>query len=476
MAAGAAPSHKVTLEDFTLLKVVGKGGYGKVMLVSQKGEEGKVFAMKALQKENLVKRNQVVHTKTERVVLETTDHPFIVRLYYAFQTPGKLFFVLEYCPGGELFFHLSRAKRFPEARARFYASELVLAIGYLHSMKIIYRDLKPENVLLDAEGHVKLTDFGLSKEGIMDNFSATSMCGTPEYLAPEILDKKGHGRAVDWYSCGALLFEMLTGLPPHYTRDRNKLYEKIRNGNLEYPHWVSAPAEELLRALLLRDKNRRLGGGPRDVEDVKEHRFWETVDWQATFERKVEPPFKPNVTSTGDVKYFEREFLDLPAVNSEVHYEGQPDLNHFDGFTFGGGERRSAPSSGPRAKQPAPVAPAVPAPSAALAPSDAAAPPVASAGTGSSTAVRGQSAANAARAYAAVAASAPVPPSGGAAASAAPARPQLYTENLLLGSRNGEAEREAAVTAAATKSATGSENLAAGCFAGCRLSNLFRRH
>merc|ERR1711988_230458 len=147
--------------------------------------------------ENVIKRNQVEHTKTERNVLETVSHPFIVTLHYAFQTPKKLYFVLEYCPGGELFFHLSRAGCFSEGRCRFYASEILLAIEYLHRLNIIYRDLKPENILLDADGHVKLTDFGLSKEGIQDNHSARSMCGTPEYLAPE----------------------MLTGLPPFYTSD-----------------------------------------------------------------------------------------------------------------------------------------------------------------------------------------------------------------------------------------------------------------
>merc|ERR1712187_250601 len=159
----------------------------------------------------------------------------IVNLCYVFQTPKKLYFVLEFCPGGELFFHLSRAGRFSEGRCRFYSCEILLAIEYLHRLNIVYRDLKPENILLDADGHVKLTDFGLSKEGIQDNFSAKSMCGTPEYLAPEILDKEGHGKAVDWYSLGALMFEMLTGLPPYYTKDRDKLFERIRCGELAYP-------------------------------------------------------------------------------------------------------------------------------------------------------------------------------------------------------------------------------------------------
>merc|ERR1719355_325295 len=247
------------LDDFVLKKVLGKGSYGKVMLVKHKLDESTVFAMKMLRKENVIKRNQVEHTKTERNVLEAVSHPFIVTLHYAFQTPKKLYFVLEYCPGGELFFHLSRAGRFSEGRTRFYASEILLAIEYLHRLNIIYRDLKPENILLDADGHVKLTDFGLSKEGIQDNFSAKSMCGTPEYLAPEILEKKGHGKAVDWYSLGALMYEMLTGLPPFYTRDKEKLFDRIRRGELHYPAYLGGEMKKMLQGLLLRDPNKRLG-------------------------------------------------------------------------------------------------------------------------------------------------------------------------------------------------------------------------
>merc|ERR1711904_253410 len=201
-----------------------------------------------------------------RNVLVRATHPFIVNLEYAFQTPKKLYFVLEYCAGGELFFHLSRAGRFSEGRCRFYASEILLAIGHLHALDIIYRDLKPENVLVDTDGHVKLTDFGLSKEGITDNISAKSMCGTPEYLAPEILNKLGHGKAVDWYSLGALMYEMLTGLPPFYTRDREKLFQRIRQGDLQYPQYIGPSVKSLLQRMLDRDPPKRLGGGPGDAD------------------------------------------------------------------------------------------------------------------------------------------------------------------------------------------------------------------
>lgn len=336
-AAAEGPSASPTLDDFILMKVIGKGSYGKVMLVRHKNEgDGAYYAMKMLRKENVIKRNQVEHTKTERHVLEAVSHPFIVNLYYAFQTPKKLYFVLEYCPGGELFFHLSRAGRFSEGRCRFYASELLLAIEYLHRLNIIYRDLKPENVLLDADGHVKLTDFGLSKEGIQDNFSAKSMCGTPEYLAPEILERQGHGKAVDWYSLGALMYEMLTGLPPFYTRDREKLFERIRRGDLSYPTYISALAKSLLVSLLHISPSQRLGGGDGDGEEVKTHPFFAGMDWVRIQQRRTDTPFKPTFSTHGDVKYFDKEFVELPVVNSELADagNGSRDMNHFEGFTY----------------------------------------------------------------------------------------------------------------------------------------------
>mmetsp|Transcript_146114 Transcript_146114/g.207076 ORF Transcript_146114/g.207076 Transcript_146114/m.207076 type:complete len:330 (-) Transcript_146114:107-1096(-) len=327
----AAPS----LDDFESLRVLGKGSYGKVYLVRRKNSPSmEVFAMKMLRKEHVMNRNQVEHTKTERNVLEHVNHPFIVSLHYAFQTPKKLYLVLDYCPGGELFFHLSRAGRFSEGRTRFYISEILLALEYLHSLNIIFRDLKPENVLLDAEGHAKLTDFGLSKEGITDNFSARTMCGTPEYLAPELLDKRGHGRAVDWYSLGALAYEMQTGLPPFYTQDRNLLFERIRRANLSYPSYISPVAKSLLEGLLTRQPESRLGGGPHDGAEVRAHGFFASVDWNALYQCQVTPPFKPKVSGAGDVSNFEKEFVDMPVAISEAGPGAQG--VHFDGFTYRG--------------------------------------------------------------------------------------------------------------------------------------------
>eukprot|EP00930_Biecheleria_cincta_P083759 TRINITY_DN73269_c0_g1_i1.p1 TRINITY_DN73269_c0_g1~~TRINITY_DN73269_c0_g1_i1.p1 ORF type:complete len:346 (-),score=54.02 TRINITY_DN73269_c0_g1_i1:22-1032(-) len=328
---GRAPQ----LDDFERLKVLGKGSYGKVFLVCHKQEgRRKLYAMKMLRKEHVMNRNQVEHTTTERRVLEHVSHPFIVHLHYAFQTPKKLYLVLGFCSGGELFFHLSRAGRFSEGRTRFYTCELVLAIEYLHSLQIIFRDLKPENVLLDAEGHAMLTDFGLSKAGIADNFSARTMCGTPEYLAPELLDSRGHGRAVDWYSLGALVYEMLTGLPPFYTQDRNVLYDRIRRGVLTYPDYVSQTSKALLVGMLERQVEKRLGSGPRDGQDIRAQAFFAGVDWNALYQKLITPPFKP---PEGDVSNFEKEFVDMPIGVSEVADRPGAGGYHFEGFTYGGG-------------------------------------------------------------------------------------------------------------------------------------------
>jgi serine/threonine protein kinase len=214
-------------------------------------------------------------------------HPFIVGMNMAFQSKDKLYFVLDYCAGGELFFHLGKLGKFPENRSRFYAAEIVLAISYVHSLDIIYRDLKPENVLLDAQGHIRLTDFGLSKEGISSSSSgANSFCGTPEYLAPEILNRQGHGRAVDWWSLGALLYEMLTGLPPFYCQDRERLFEKIRRSELHYPASVSAPAKSVLVGLLTKDPTRRLGSGSEDSDKIKRHDFFKEIDFRKCLREK----------------------------------------------------------------------------------------------------------------------------------------------------------------------------------------------
>jgi len=317
----------VSMDDFTLLSVIGRGTYGKVLLV-RKNTSGELLAMKMLRKKYLSKRNQVEHTKTERSVLEKVQHPFIVKLKYAFQNAKKLYFVLEYCPGGELFFHLSRAHKFTEERAKFYAACIILALEKLHSENIIYRDLKPENVLIDSQGFAKLTDFGLSKENILNSTGANSFCGTPEYLAPEIIRKRGHGKAVDWWALGALIFEMLTGLPPFYTSDRQKLFENILENNPNFPSFISEEAKCLIEGLLEKDEERRLGEG------IKNYSWFKDINWEKLLRKEVTPPFLPNCNQEG-LPNFEDEFKRIPAVDSagaEINFSAQSPT--YQGFTY----------------------------------------------------------------------------------------------------------------------------------------------
>ena len=315
--------------------------------------------MKILRKTHLVKRRQIERTRTERKVLSVVDHPFIMKLHYAFQTEDKLYLVLDYCPGGELFFHLSRFRRFPERVAKFYAAELLLALGHLHKRGIIYRDLKPENVLLDAEGHVKLGDFGLAKAGIRHPCEgATSMCGTPEYMAPEVLAQLGHGFSVDYWGLGMLTYEMMTGLPPWYTTDRAKLFRRLKSAPLEIPSFFSPAASQCVSQLLIRDPTRRLGvSGIRHAMEIE---FFRTLNWRALYARKIPAPIHPceswkppeggaRTTNMGDdlldaaTANFDNTFTRMQVDSDGAPQEGQEDAgdtgedlheNTFVGFTF----------------------------------------------------------------------------------------------------------------------------------------------
>lgn len=311
-AVGNAQRKKtINLDAFDIIRVIGKGSFGKVFLVRDKRKRT-LHALKVLKKDYIIKKNQVQHTKTENSVLKYVRHPFIVGCSMAFQTHDKLFFVLDYCAGGELFFHLGKVGRFDEQRSKFYAAQITLALAYVHSMGIIYRDLKPENVLIDDMGNIRLTDFGLSKEGVSHHsHGATSFCGTPEYIAPEVLLRQGHGRAVDWWSLGALLFEMLTGLPPFYSRNREVMFEKIMKAQLTFPPFVSNEAKDILTRLLIRDPKLRLGSGERDSSEITEHVFFGDVDWAVLATGKASVPWIPDVHGSLDSRHFDKEFTSM---------------------------------------------------------------------------------------------------------------------------------------------------------------------
>ncbi|XP_014245146.1 ribosomal protein S6 kinase beta-1-like isoform X2 [Cimex lectularius] len=330
--------EKTGPQDFELRKVLGKGGYGKVFQVRKiTGQDaGMIFAMKVLKKASIV-RNQkdTAHTKAERNILEAVKHPFIVDLIYAFQTGGKLYLILEYLSGGELFMHLEREGIFLEDTACFYLSEIILALEHLHRQGIIYRDLKPENILLDAQGHVKLTDFGLCKEHIREGIMTHTFCGTIEYMAPEILMRSGHGKAVDWWSLGALMYDMLTGAPPFTAENRKRTIEKILRGKLVLPPYLSPDAKDLIRKLLKRQVMLRFGADPSDAYLIKIHSFFKQINWTDVLSRKLDPPFKPSLTGEDDVSQFDTKFTKQTPIDSPEDSTLSESANLvFQGFTY----------------------------------------------------------------------------------------------------------------------------------------------
>lgn len=341
--------------------MLGKGSFGKVLLVKKRAgrDAGRLYALKTLRKEVLIKRNQIDHTKTERSVLQTVEHPFIVTLRYAWQTRDKLYLVTDYAPGGELFFWLKRDRVFSQSRVRLYAAELVLALEHLHDNDIVYRDLKPENILLDGDGHILLTDFGLSKEAVR-GFGAeggtSTFCGTPEYLAPEILENTGHGKAVDWWSLATLLYEMCAGLPPFYDEHIETMYEKIMTAELVFPRHFLPETRALLTRMLERDYRKRLGYN--GAAEIKAHPFFAGLDWDAVREKRVEPMFRPPLPATEtDTPNFEDEFTREVPEDSVPDHKGQlsstqAERAHFEGFTFNGEAAAIARSGGSLAAEP----------------------------------------------------------------------------------------------------------------------------
>ncbi|XP_047244131.1 serine/threonine-protein kinase Sgk1 isoform X2 [Girardinichthys multiradiatus] len=307
------PSAKPS--DFHFLKVIGKGSFGKVLLARHRSDD-QFYAVKVLQKKAILKKKEEKHIMSERnVLLKNVKHPFLVGLHYSFQTADKLYFVLDYINGGELFYHLQRERCFLEPRARFYAAEIGSALGYLHSLNIVYRDLKPENILLDSQGHIILTDFGLCKENIEPNGTTSTFCGTPEYLAPEVLHKQPYDRTVDWWCLGAVLYEMLYGLPPFYSRNTAEMYDNILNKPLQLKPNISNAARHLLEGLLQKDRTKRLGC-TEDFIEIKNHIFFSPINWDELNAKKITPPFNPNVTGPNDLRHFDPEFTDEPVPSS----------------------------------------------------------------------------------------------------------------------------------------------------------------
>eukprot|EP00808_Paulinella_micropora_P008078 g72365.t1 len=369
---GAPPGNskkviRIGVDDFALLKVIGRGAYGKVFLVKKKAT-GVLYAMKVLRKKDIIQKKVVGHTKSERSVLETIQHPFFVQLRYAFQTPSKLYLILDYVPGGELFTRLDEEVEFSEQVAAFYAAEVVLALEHLHALNIIYRDLKPENILLDREGHIRLTDFGFAKADIKSNHESTTFCGTIHYMAPEIITNSGHGKAADWWALGVLIYEMVTGKTPFYASNRKGIQKKILNAPLKFPKWMTNYCQHLIKELLQRPVQKRMGTRA-GVEEIKRHQFFRTIDWVKLAKKEVEAPFKPTFTDKLDTSHFDEEFtserpVDSPAASPSPSLlrGGASQLSStplFNGFSYYGSPNIGGHSIGSRNLGGSPMKPGV---------------------------------------------------------------------------------------------------------------------
>ena len=325
----------VELDDFQIMKVLGRGSFGKVCLVQYKPTK-EFYAMKSLKKDVLLDQDQVESTILEKKILQSLDHPFLVGMVFCFQTEERIYFIMPFVRGGELFQHLRTEKFFKEDKVRFYAATIGIALDYLHNHGIIYRDIKPENILIGEDGYLKLIDFGMAKM-VKGNEKATSFCGTPEYLAPEIITGEGHNRAADWWSFGILIFEMLCGIPPFFCENTERMYDLITNAELRFPKRIplSDNAKDLIKKLLIKKQDKRLGVN-KGFEEIKVHPFFQGFDFDALIAKKIEPPFKPVLTGSLDISNFDEEFTSediatsvIPEKNLELIKRNQDQFEEF---------------------------------------------------------------------------------------------------------------------------------------------------
>lgn len=341
-SAASSSIGKPKPSDFEQLKVLGVGSYGKVLLVREK-KTGKLFAQKQLKKASIIIQSKTMErTMNEKSILESVSHSSIVTLYYAFQDAHKLYLILEYLDGGELFQHLQQEKFLSETNAAVYLAQMILGLEHLHKIGIVYRDLKPENCLLDSNGFLVLTDFGLSKVGLHDDELCTSLIGTPEYMAPEILQDIPYDYAVDFWSLGCVMFDMLTGSPPFTGNNNKKIMDKILANKFKIPFYLSQDAKDLLLRLLKKNPEKRL----TDFEIVKKHRFFRKINWKDIENREFEPPIIPIITDPILAENFDNEFTEMSitpigspngagiSINPTNSTKNNHNNNPFEGFSY----------------------------------------------------------------------------------------------------------------------------------------------
>ena len=318
----------VSSDEFQPIKLLGKGSYGKVVLVKYY-YNNKIYAMKIIDKEEIIKKKVVQQTKTERILLEKLDHPFIVKLIFSFQDQEKLYLVTEFMQGGELYFHLKRNISFKESTTRFYLCEILLALQYIHDKGYIYRDLKPENILLDKDGNIKISDFGLSKFLSNDEKSTNTICGTAGYIAPEIFNGKNYDKSCDWYSFGVLFYEMLCGCFPIENRKKN--LENLIN-EVKFPENINENAKDLILKLMTIEPKERIGYN--SVDEIKNHKFFNDIDFDKVLKKEYKVPFRPKLHGEMDLKYFDINFTEDDMDSFSEEKKEFQNTENFDGFSF----------------------------------------------------------------------------------------------------------------------------------------------
>ena len=327
-------SH-ISEKDFTPIKLIGKGSYGNVYLVRY-NKNDHLYAMKVLSKSLLREQNQENNTKSERNLMVKIHCPFIVNIKFAFQNDSKLYLVQEFIQGGDLFLHIHSQSKFSNEKTKFYIIELCLAIHFLHENNMLYRDLKPENILIGADGHIKITDFGLCK--ILSDLDKTyTICGTVQYLAPEILTGEGYNNSVDWWSLGCIMYQMLVGRFPFKFQKNGKLNIDIYKKPIKYPSYIDEKAKDLMSKFMENDPKKRLGSGKNGWEDIKNHPYFNDVNWDDAYNKKLKPPFLPNIDNETDTKYFEKTFTDEPVYNEQgdaLYNEDEECEENYKGFTY----------------------------------------------------------------------------------------------------------------------------------------------